>query len=214
MSPVHTTHLSEDLIAELGLDVGSGRATHDEGAAHPHLAGCEACRRRLLEATETFAALELTSAAPAPTSPTLRQSLLAASDPATPHGRHLSRLARLFDLDFARLSAVVETLKDPSRWESTLLPTVALFHFEGGAAYATADTGFVRFSAGSAFPGHRHVGEETTLVLSGRLILEDGHIVLPGEHLVMPDGTAHSFRVGDDEDCLCALRLLGHIEID
>ena len=63
---------------------------------------------------------------------THRAALLAATDETMPHGPYLSRLARLFDLDFDQIVRVVIDLADPARWKPTPLPTVRRFRFEGG----------------------------------------------------------------------------------
>lgn len=205
------THV-DDLVAELALDADQQMFPADT-APRAHLASCPRCASLVAELADTLATLALAAAPIASPPPrTLRDSLLAATDPTVPHGPYLSRLARLFDLDFDKMTKVVGDLVDPARWEPTLLPTVQLFHFDGGPRYAKADNGFVRFAAGSFFPPHKHVGEETTLVLSGRLLLDDGDVILPGERMIKADGSNHSFRIPDDEDCLAAVRLLGHIE--
>lgn len=206
-----TDHL-DDLFAELALDA-DGRSFPLDGPVRQHLAACARCAREVAELTDTLAALSLpdttTTSLPARAH---RAGLLAATDPSVPHGPFLSRLARLFDLDHDQITRVVGDLADPARWEPTLLSAVKLFHFDGGPQYAKADNGFVVFGAGMVFPRHRHVGEETTLVLAGRIVVDDGAVLGPGDRMVMPDGAIHGFHIPDDDDCLCAVRLLGHIE--
>lgn len=206
-----TDHV-DDLFAELALDADA-IAFPPDSAARLHLAGCARCAAEVDALTETLAALSLSDAEGAHRPPSAhRAGLLAATDPTVPHGPFLSRLARLFDLDFDQITRVVADLDLPARWEPTLLPTVRLFHFEGGPLYAKADNGFVVFGAGTVFPRHRHVGEEITLILSGHILLDDGQLLGPGDRMILPDGAEHAFRIPDDEDCLCAVRLQGHIE--
>jgi anti-sigma factor ChrR (cupin superfamily) len=47
-------------------------------------------------------------------------------------------------------------------------------HLVGGSATAGADVGFVRITAGTTFPPHRHLGEEHVLVLQGSYQDSDG----------------------------------------
>jgi anti-sigma factor ChrR (cupin superfamily) len=49
-----------------------------------------------------------------------------------------------------------------------------------------ADAGFVRVAAGTVFPLHRHVGDETVLVLQGSYSDSDGAVVRAGEQARMP----------------------------
>jgi hypothetical protein len=217
--PADRSHLASVHIDELALELALDD-THalfpddDSEAGNPraHLAICQACAALVASFEDTLAQASLAAAPVLTPRPALRDSLLAATDPATPLGPYLSRLSRLFDLSFEGISKVVKELEDAARWEPTLLPTVRLFHFDGGPAYAKADNGFVRWAAGSFFPKHKHIGEETTLVVSGRLLLDDGTEVLPGELLVQADGSEHAFRIPEDEDCVGAVRMFGHIE--
>ena len=206
-----TDHV-DDLFAELAFDVDAQMFPLDS-LPRQHLAICDRCAHEVAALTDTLAALSLpdTTATALPAR-AHRAGLLAATDETVPHGPYLSRLARLFDLDFDPITKVVTDLADPARWEPTLLSTVRLFHFDGGPLYAKQDNGFVVFGAGTVFPRHRHVGEETTLVLSGHLVLDDGQILGPGERMILGHGHEHAFRIPDDEDCLCAVRLEGHIE--
>jgi hypothetical protein len=205
----------EELALELALDEAHTLFPDDDseaGRPRAHLAACPACAALVASFEETLAQASLATAPVITPRPDLRKSLLAATDPNTKLGPYLSRLSRLFDLSFEGMSKVVADLDDATRWEPTLLPWVQLFHFDGGPASAKADNGFVRWAAGSFFPRHKHVGEETTLVVSGRLLLDDGTEVLPGELLIQNDGTEHAFRIPEDEDCVGAVRIFGHIE--
>lgn len=205
----------DDLALELALD-----DTHtvfpddgsEAGAPRAHLAICPACAALVASFEDTLAQASLADAAPIAPRPDLRKSLLAATDPSTKLGPFLSRLSRLFDLSFEGITKVVNDLDDTSRWEPTLLPWVTLFHFDGGPACAKADNGFVRWAAGSQFPRHKHVGREITLIVSGRVELDDGTLVVPGDLLILEDGSEHAFRVTDDEDCVGAVQIFGHIE--
>lgn len=202
----------DDLFAELALDLDA-HSFAPSSVPRAHLDGCERCAREVSALTEVLTTLSLADAAttglPAHTH---RACVLAATGDGVPHGACLSRLARLFDLDFHQISRVVHGLARRDLWEPTPLPTVRTLHFQGGPRVAHADNGFVWFGAGTLFPRHRHVGEEITIVVTGRLILEDGEVLGPGERLVLPNGSEHTFRIPDDEDCVCAVRLEGSVE--
>lgn len=55
---------------------------------------------------------------------------------------------------------------------------------------------------GTGIATHRHVGREVVLVLKGAF-WDDGVYFGPGDVAVCEDGTIHTPRIDDGEDCLC-----------
>ncbi len=144
----------------------------------------------------------------------LRASLLDAvssNDPRIALAGFSGRLRRLFDLSPRAVDDVLAAVARPELWE-TYLDGVSLFHFEPGprelAAASRVDAGLVRFRAGMAYPRHRHLGEELTLVLRGGF-REDvtGLEVVAGDLLHRAPGTVHGHEIFADEDCVVAVLL-------
>jgi quercetin dioxygenase-like cupin family protein len=112
----------------------------------------------------------------------------------------LDRLISLFDLPEDDTRREIDAVMDPqAEWES-LAPGCTFRDFDGGPALGEAHAGLVRVAPGSSFPSHRHIGEERTLVLQGRVADEHGNEYRAGDLIVMADGTEHELRaVGDQE---------------
>ncbi|MCA9673550.1 MAG: cupin domain-containing protein, partial [Myxococcales bacterium] len=89
------------------------------------------------------------------------------------------------------------------------LPGIDLLQVAAGPAAAGADCGLLRIAAGTRFPWHAHVGEETTLVLRGGAVLSSGQRMAPGDELVAVAGDEHDFVVDDDGACVLAVRARG-----
>jgi len=122
----------------------------------------------------------------------------------------LDRMMRIFDLPESRAKHELATIDDveagkgeDSEWD-VLTPGVSVRDFEAGEACGEAHGGLVRIEPGHAFPRHSHVGEETLLVLQGRLEDEQGNRYRAGDTIVSADETAHELRVVGDEAVLYA----------
>ncbi|MBA3542352.1 MAG: cupin domain-containing protein [Deltaproteobacteria bacterium] len=148
---------------------------------------------------------------PIPPSDHVKARLLA-SIGGGPFERYAGRMASLFDVGVPRAHELLGLIERPSSWELPM-PGVGLVHFEGGPACATADCGFVRLAPGTPFPPHTHRGEETTVILAGRL--RDGaRILVPGDELVQGPTTENHIVIAEgDEDCIYAARVFDGIEI-
>ena len=124
-----------------------------------------------------------------------------------------SRMASLFDVSVDRARELLGLIERPGSWEPQI-PGIELVHFEGGPTYAAADCGFVRLAPGAMFPPHTHMGEEVTVILSGRVRdAATGALRGPGDELIQAPGSEHSFVCIDDEVCLYAARAINGIEI-
>jgi quercetin dioxygenase-like cupin family protein len=136
------------------------------------------------------------------------ETLLAATDPATPLRGLERRLGLYFDLPPEGVEALVASAFDPARWlDAGFFPGLQLFHLDGGPRVAGADAGLVRIPAGAAFPKHRHLGDEYAFVLQGEFTNDTGVTYRRGDVLFMPGDSEHSFNVLPGEDLLYALIL-------
>ena len=136
----------------------------------------------------------------------LKQRLLASAmspqDRWAPFG---GRIADLFDVAAATAREYLSRIADPAHWEAAIAEGIALVHLAGGPRVAHADVGFTRVAVGTRFPSHTHDGGESTLVLHGRYRDSDGSVVGPGELVVLPAGSSHSFEVLPGDDLIFAV---------
>jgi anti-sigma factor ChrR (cupin superfamily) len=200
-------HPEEDALCEVAL-----------GAPDPeteaHLAICDACREKVRLDREAFAAVASMRAPVRPPS-TLRARLLAA---AMENGRlrgHAAALASLFEIPLEKAVSTLDALEAPDGWEEGLFPGMGTIHVAAGPALARAgaSTHLVRLPAGLDWPNHRHGGEERHLVLEGAITdSRTARDYGPGDVLVSPKGSAHSFRVHPGVPCIGAIVLLGEVE--
>jgi putative transcriptional regulator len=160
---------------------------------------------------EALAALSL-ALRPVQPPPSLRERLLAAARGPSRFAPFIDRLARLIDVAADRARDLLASLERPETWLPTPGPNVHLVHLFGGPAVAGADVGFVRVAAGTAFPLHRHTGDERVLVLQGSYRDSTGTTARPGDVITMPTGTAHELQAGPDHDLIYAVVAYG-IEI-
>jgi quercetin dioxygenase-like cupin family protein len=130
------------------------------------------------------------------------------SEPPHRYAPFFARAAELFDLSESAVIAQFTRLKDPNAWTFAGLPGISSVRVEAGPAVHEAETLFVRFSPGTRFPLHRHVGLERVLVLEGSYEDSNGVQHRAGELREWPSDTEHSFRVGD-ETCIFASVVLG-----
>lgn len=148
----------------------------------------------------------------------LRERVLRAVDRATDSGARLDgfleRTLHFFDLSADRARELLEAAAAPQAtgWSDFSVPGVRLYHFDGGPRVAEADCGLVHLAPGVAFPLHRHIGDEWSLVLSGSAEESGGARWEPGDLVHRAAGTAHSFRAVGDEAFVFAVVLHGGIE--
>lgn len=120
-------------------------------------------------------------------------------------------LAQLVDLPPDRVRALLLAVDGPNEdrvgaWQDGPGPGIHLLHFRGGPRVADAVTGFVRIAAESAFPEHRHVGDEAVMVLQGAFRDSDGTVHRRGEIVRMPAGSEHSLvAIGPVPLCYAAV---------
>jgi putative transcriptional regulator len=125
--------------------------------------------------------------------------------------RFASRMASLFDVTVDRGRELLGLVERAASWE-TPAPGIGLVHFQGGAACAAADCGFVRLAPGCTFPWHTHRGEEVSVILVGKLYDASGRVLGPGDEMVQAAGTQHDIRAAGEEVIFVA-RAFGGIEV-
>ncbi len=149
---------------------------------------------------------------PSTPSASLRERLFGALNTTARFMPFLDRMMRIFDLPEEQAKIELGTIDAPGDWDA-LSEGVQVRDFEAGEACGEAHGGLVRIEPGHAFPRHSHVGEETVLVLQGRLEDDEGNAYRAGDTIVSRDGTSHELRVvGEQAVLYAALVVAIHIE--
>jgi hypothetical protein len=131
---------------------------------------------------------------PIPPAPAARAGTLAGARLDDRFEPYVPALARILDVDEPRARALLAGLDADLAWEPQPgLPHVSSIWVDGGPGVARCIRGFVRMAAGTAFPHHRHLGDEHCLVLQGYMQLADGTVLGPGDELGVDADTEHSF---------------------
>ena len=140
---------------------------------------------------------------PSKPSASLRDRLFGALNTTARFMPFLDRMMRIFDLPEEQAKFELGTIDAPSDWDA-LTDGVQVRDFEAGDACGEAHGGLVRIEPGHAFPRHSHVGEETVLILQGRLEDDEGNAYRAGDTIVSDDGTSHELRVVGEQAVLYA----------
>jgi hypothetical protein len=150
---------------------------------------------------------------PATPAPDVKARLLASTG-AGPFEKFSARIASLYDVTVEKAREILGLIERPASWNQEA-GGISLVHFHGGAAYAAADCGFIRLEPGAAFPPHKHLGEEATMVLQGQLRdIASGRLLGPGDELLHLEGTEHDRLVCEGtEPCIWAARAMNGIEV-
>src|SRR5262249_35203132 len=115
------------------------------------------------------------------------------------------RVAQLFDLPLERAESLLESLDDAKSWQPGIGAGNELVFVPRGPRRVNAETGFVRLEPNISFPRHRHLGEETSPLLSGSVLEQPtGRIFRAGDELVLPAASEHAFS-SLGEGCLFAV---------
>ena len=130
--------------------------------------------------------------------PAVRERLIRTLAGADRFAPFLDRIAALIDLGADAVRPLLSRIDDAAAWEPGL-PGMHMQHFQAGPRFATADAGFVRLQPGMAFPRHRHLGPELTIVLEGAMRTGD-QVYGPGAVLEMAEGTVHDYGATAERD--------------
>ena len=122
------------------------------------------------------------------------------------------RLAKLFDVTVDKAREFLGLIDRPASWDERGAG-IAFVHFAGGPACAAADCGFVRIDPGCVFPWHKHLGEETSVILAGRLVDHGGRQFGPGDEYVAGETSEHALRCEGTEPVIFAVRAFNGIEV-
>jgi putative transcriptional regulator len=192
------THTMFEHVDDWMMDLALGTAAGPElVSVEAHLAGCDRCVTELAATREVLASLPL--ALPAlPPAPEVRSRLLAAAQGRSRFAPFLKRIAQIIQLSLGETEELVTALDDPERWVPGPIPNVTLLHFSGGPALQNAITGFVRIAPGGVFPLHKHLGDETVMILQGCCRHDDGSVARAGDVVSMGVGSQHELTALDD----------------
>ncbi len=131
----------------------------------------------------------------------LRARILEAATGEGRFERFAAAAAELLDLPVAGAQQLLDRLGDASNWSPGLIPSMTLYHVQGGPRVKGAVTGFVRITSGSGFPDHEHLGDEEVLIIQGSCVdSTDGKVFAPGDRVAMARGSIHSFEVRPGPD--------------
>lgn len=181
-------------------------------AVDAHLATCARCATAAREWDDIGHALS--DALPAATPPApIRARVLAAVEGRGRFDRFARQLATILETSLEKARALLDAIDAAEAWEPGPVPGLALIHLKGGPSLAAADTGFVRFPAGMAWPLHRHVGVEIMLIVEGAIVDDAGRTWREGDVLRMAPGSEHRFDVLTDRDCVAAVVVHEGIEL-
>jgi mannose-6-phosphate isomerase-like protein (cupin superfamily) len=141
------------------------------------------------------------------------KSRLLASIGGGPLERFAQRVGALFDVTVERARELLGLMERPASWEPQA-PGIALVHFDGGAAYAAADCGFIRLAPGAIFPFHKHLGDEVCVVLEGAVFdPTNNRTIEAGDDYFQATGTEHALVNQGSVDCVFAARVMHGIEV-
>jgi len=120
-------------------------------------------------------------------------------------------LSELYDLPRGEVRQLLERSADPRAWKRSGLPGIAKLPVRAGSLCRDAQAYLVKFAAGVRFPEHQHDGLETVLIMAGSYTESSGKQYGTGDVHSMEPGTAHSFTIAKDEDCVAATLLHGRL---
>jgi len=124
-----------------------------------------------------------------------------------------TRIATLYDVTVERARELLALVERPASWNREA-GGISLVHFNGGAAYAAADCGFIRLEPGAVFPPHKHLGDEASIVLQGQMRdAASGRLLGPGDELFQVEGSEHHLSCEGTEPCMFAARAMNGIEV-
>jgi putative transcriptional regulator len=197
--------LYEALLEPLAPSAGRQR---DEA-----LARAGAADHEIRAAKEVIAALGA-SPTTVTASGVLRNRLVASMARRGRYGRYADRLARLFDVSIEAGEALCASIEDEAAFQPFFTQGVDLIHVPAGPRFAGCLAAIARIQAGVLFPHHKHIGDETMVVLAGGFREEgpSGKEVWSGEELICRGGSSHAFVALEGQACIAASLIEGSVE--
>lgn len=122
------------------------------------------------------------------------------------------RCAKLFDVTVEKAREFLGLIDRPASWDERGAG-IGLVHFDGGPACAAADCGFVRIDPGCMFPWHKHLGEETSVILVGTLLDNAGRRFGPGDEYIASETSEHAIKCEGSEPVIFAVRAFNGIDV-
>lgn len=117
--------------------------------------------------------------------------------------RYSEQLSSMLDVSESKALELLSGVDNHLQWQAEPgLTGMDAVWVEGGPAVRNCIRGFVRLKASHSFPEHAHLGQETTLVLQGRLKLDDGRVFGPGDVYVAEADAVHSLEALEGPDLL------------
>ncbi len=159
-----------------------------------HLRECRACLLELGAINDSFADVVTPSPQLAPRA-SLRSRLLQDVAKRVPYARYLDDIATMLAGSRDLLEGELRGMPHPDTWPDGPVKHCRLFPCYADSTLDDVIRSLVLMESGSTFPSHDHLGDEYILVLQGSLLNEDGKLYRPGDKLMMPEGTSHSFEV-------------------
>ncbi len=140
-------------------------------------------------------------------SSSLRDRIMAGTDPANRFKGFAARLGELFDLPAQRVDNLLHDINrfPQAPWTTSNFRDVHALHFDGGANLSATECGLVHMPPDTPFPMHGHRGAEGTLVLQGESVDDAGVRLLPGDFCLKQAGEQHSFRSVGKEPLIFAV---------
>lgn len=170
-----------------------------DGALDAHLAACAAC---LSAWRELRRALHALGRAAGDAAPHLRERVVRSAAALDVFAGFEPAAATLLDIDRRAARGALLSFHDAGF--RVALPGVSFRRAPVGPARARSFAVLARLDPGAVLPRHKHLGDESTLVLQGRLA--DGpHAHGPGGVLRAEAGSQHEVRALGDEACCCVV---------
>ena len=165
---------------------------------------------------DAMAAIGLLSSPLEPSS-SLRERIVASASRDGKYGQFTDRIARLFDIDTAAAERLLQRIEAPEAWSEQLLDGVHVLSVDTGPNRRACTATIVKIAPGASFPFHRHLGEETMVMLDGGFRDPTSPTGQPhegwyGDELLQADGTGHALMAIGSAPCIAAVLIEGHSE--
>jgi putative transcriptional regulator len=139
-----------------------------------------------------------------PVTPSGRARLLGAVESVFRYAPFYARLAMFWDLPERSVEELCGRANGGA-FRKSRLPGLSLIDVEAGPKLAGASARLLRFDPGARFPAHRHLGDESVLVLEGSYRDGSGKVFRAGDLQTMTAGSEHALEIAPAEPCVAAV---------